>query len=465
MYNIWDTIAAISTPPGEGALAIVRISGKESIAIAEKLFRGRASLSTAATHTAHFGNFLSPSGEVIDTVVATLFRAPHSYTGEDLVEFTTHGGYLISRRVLEGLLQQGARLARPGEFTLRAFLNGKLDLAQAEAVADLIAARTEASRRASLRQLQGMLSSEIRRLRDSLVELCGLLEVELDFADEDVEFVDRRELKEKFESAIEELGQLLLSYSSGKLIRDGVRVVIVGSPNVGKSSLLNALLSEDRAIVSTIPGTTRDTIEVDLAIEGVLFRIVDTAGLRESVDEIEREGVRRAHRQISSADAVLIVFDQSRPLSEEEINLLRRLQAELKGEIRTVVVWNKSDLPSAGKWKLSIADLLNGCPDVEVSALTGDGIDRLKKLLLEISVGDVRASEAHPMLVSARHKEAVERALNSLRQSLQSLEKGESGEFICVDLRAAIDALGEIIGVVTTDDILDTVFSKFCIGK
>jgi len=464
MRDIKDTIAAISTPPGEGALAVVRLSGNRALPLAAMAFRGKSGLESVPSHTLHVGTLLSASGTAIDTVVASVYRSPHSYTGEDVVEFSTHGGYYVARRALEELISRGARLAEPGEFTFRAFLNGRLDLAQAEAVADLIASRTERSHAASLRQLEGDLSREVKGIRDDLVELCGLLEVELDFSDEDLEFIDRREMKKKFASAIARLDGLLSSYAAGRLIHDGVRVAIVGSPNVGKSSLLNALTREERAIVSSAPGTTRDTIEVELNIGGILFRVVDTAGLRESVDDIEVEGIRRAYRQIRTADIVLLVIDASRPPINGEVELLRRMTED--GTIqRLLLIRNKSDLPVSEEWSDEGSSFLDRLESVSVSALKGDGLDSLNEKLLKMSVGDTQSSESHPLLVSARHKDAVERAMSALQMSLRSLEEERGGEFICVDLRNSIDSLGEIIGVVTTDDILANIFSKFCVGK
>jgi len=460
-----ETIAAIATPAGVGGLSVIRTSGSDAIALTDKVFRGKKSLASAASHTAHFGQLLSPEGARLDEVVATIFRSPHSYTGEDVVEISCHGGNLVTRRVLESIIAAGARHAQPGEFTKRAFLNSRMDLSQAEAVADLIHARSEKYREISLQQLRGSLSEQINHLRDSLVKITGMLELELDFAEDGYEFADKKKLEEQITGTLGQLDTLLRSYGTGKLYRDGVRIVLAGMPNVGKSSLLNALLRENRAIVTDIPGTTRDTIEENLSIDGILFTVVDTAGLRETVDRVELEGVRRSHDQVKSSDLLLLVMDESRKPAEEELALAKRLLKETKREATPVLlVLNKVDLK---KGKKNHQGSLPVDQVVEVSALTGEGLDDLRAAVSQIvqgSEGTFRPAEG-VVITSERHFEAIRRTRESLQLGLQSVGKGESSEFIAVDLRAALDSLGEITGAVTTDDILNEVFSKFCIGK
>ncbi len=342
-----DVISAISTPIGVGGIGVVRLSGKDAVQVADKIFRGNVHLSNVPTHTAHFGHIANLEGNVIDEVVALVFKAPHSYTGENVVEISCHGGILVTRKMLQATLDAGARLAEPGEFTKRAFLNGQMDLSQAEAVADLIHSKTDAAHRSSLAQLEGTLSKKINQMRDELVNLCSLIEVELDFSEEDLEFVNRLDFIAKTEGAIKELRSLIESFEVGKMYREGVKVVIAGKPNAGKSSILNALLQEDRVIVSEIPGTTRDTIEESLAIGGVLFRLVDTAGLRDTVDRIEQEGVRRTEQQLSDADIVLLVVDSSEQVSEAESLLIARMLEDIEqiqGKVRCIVAMNKIDL-------------------------------------------------------------------------------------------------------------------------
>lgn len=461
-----ETIAAIATPPGQGGISVVRISGTEAIALADKGFRGKASLQSAETHTAHVGNFVSPDGIRVDEVVATVFKSPHSYTGEDVVEISCHGGTLITRKIVECLIFAGARHASPGEFTKRAFLNGKMDLSQAEAVADLIHARSEKAHELSLQQLQGAISRHINELREALVRTTGMLELELDFVEDGFELADKGKIAIELESAINHIDGLIRSYRNGRVYRDGVKVVIAGMPNVGKSSLLNALLMENRAIVTEIPGTTRDTIEEDLMIDGILFSVVDTAGLRETVDRAEQEGVRRSHDQVRTSDLLLLVMDGSRHPQEEELHLAQKLVSEIKLKATpSILVINKIDLLRDNETSGQLSPI-EANQIVKVSALTGKGLDALRKTLVEISLGqkDLTASSG-AIITSARHSDALERSKRSLELSLQALRKGESGEFIAVDLRGAMESLGEITGVVTTDEILAEIFARFCIGK
>jgi len=462
-----DVISAISTPIGEGGISVVRLSGKDALQVADKIFYGSVRLSNVPTHTAHFGRIANLEGNVIDEVVALVFKAPHSYTGENVVELSCHGGILVTRKILQATLEAGARLAEPGEFTRRAFLNGRMDLSQAEAVADLIHSKTDAAHRSSLAQLEGTLSKKINQMRDELVKLCSLIEVELDFAEEDLEFVSRGDFIAKTENTMREIQSLIESFEIGKVHREGVKVVIAGKPNAGKSSILNALLQENRVIVSEIPGTTRDTIEENLTIGGVLFRLVDTAGLRDTVDRIEQEGVRRAERQLSNADIILLVVDSSEELSEVDSALIGRMLGDIEqgaGKVQCIVAMNKTDLVQTD---VAIPQMLaqRGFRSVKVSATTGMGLNDLRNALIETALKGGNGTERSVVITNVRHRNALERAYQSLSFALKSAQERRSGDFIAVDLRAALDALGEIVGVVTTEDILNNIFSNFCIGK
>ncbi len=464
MKYLEDTIAAISTAIGEAGISVIRISGKDAIEVADRVFRGKRKLKEVKSHTAHYGSIVDSVGKVVDYVVATVFRAPHSYTGEDTVEISCHGGIFVTRKVLEAILEAGARLAQPGEFTKRAFLNGKIDLSQAEAIADLIRSVTDLAYQSSLSQLEGSLSRKIKKMRDDLINLCSLVELELDFADEDLEFVDKPELANRIKSAIEEIDELIETFKYGKIYREGIKVVIAGKPNAGKSSLLNALLNENRAIVSDIPGTTRDIIEESLNIDGVLFRVIDTAGLRETYDIIEQEGVRRAEEQLKRADMILLVIDSIDEITESDIRLYHRvLNLAMNESKKCIIVFNKVDLLN-GK-EVQAERIANNFPVVRISALTGVGLDKLKKIMVEQSFGGVNKTEASVVVTNVRHRDALVKARQSLLYALKSLEEGMPGDLVAVDLRAGLNHLGEIIGEVTTDDILNNIFSKFCIGK
>jgi tRNA modification GTPase len=465
MKYLEDTIAAISTAIGEAGISVIRISGKDAIKIADKIFVGKKKLAEVKTHTAHYGKIVDGEGNVVDYVVATVFKAPYSYTGEDTVEISCHGGILVTRKVLETVLEAGARLAQPGEFTKRAFLNGKIDLSQAEAVADLIRSATELAYQSSLSQLEGALSKKIKKMREDLINLCSLVELELDFADEDLEFVDKPQLAEKIKNAIAEIDELIETFKFGKIYREGIKVVIAGKPNAGKSSLLNALLNENRAIVSEIPGTTRDVIEESLNIEGVLFRIVDTAGLRETFDIVEREGVRRTEEQLKRADMILLVIDSTDEINEEDVRIYHRvLNFAVDESKRCIIVFNKVDLLDGNRPNMDMKIMVD-FPVVYISALTGFGLEKLKKLMVEQSFLGMNRAEASVVVTNVRHRDALLRAKQSLLFALKSLEQGMSGDLVAVDLRAGLNHLGEIIGEVTTDDILNNIFSKFCIGK
>jgi tRNA modification GTPase len=465
--NLDDTICAIATPMGEGGIGIVRVSGSKAIDTASALtqLRSGKALCDAPSRTLHHADLLearadrvdqSSSPGPLDEALVVVMRAPHSYTGEDVVEFHCHGGTLVLQTLCEALLRHGARMAEPGEFTKRAFLNGRLDLTQAEAVLDTIRAKTSGSLRIAQSQLRGRLSKEIDAMRDSLIGLLAHVEAAIDFTEEDLVFVPTEELLVGLQTAATTITRLLQTCDEGRILREGVTVAIVGRPNVGKSSLLNALLSTDRAIVTPIPGTTRDVLEEVLNIRGVPMRLLDTAGVRETTDLVEQEGVRRTRTAMEDAELLLVLLDGSCPLTEDD----RRLLAEQHEKTRIVVV-NKSDLPVV----LAEADLAKPDPLVWISAKTGAGLDALRDGMRNAVLrSDFEPGEA-AIVTRLRHRTALLKAHESLLSTTASVEARLSGEFIAMDLRAAIEALGEITGVVTTDDILDRIFRDFCIGK
>ena len=446
-----DTIAAVATPAGTGAISIIRVSGQETFKAVDSIFSGKNKIETAESHTIHYGKIKDKSGLEIDDVLISVFRNPHSYTGEDVVEISTHGNAIITKKILEILLGESVRLAEPGEFTRRAFLNNRIDLAQAEAVADIINSRTEASLLGARNQLDGLLSQKVEELRTLLINASSFVELELDFAEEDLEFINSNELRERINKILREIDKLLETYSFGKVIKDGVNVALVGKPNVGKSSLLNYLLKESRAIVSHIPGTTRDIIREDASIDGILFRLFDTAGIRTSVDEIEKEGVIRSREAVKNADIVLFMNDVEQGFSEDIYNELK----EITKEERIVCVLNKIDKNAESNLK----------SDVSISAKTGKGIESLFSLLKFKALGTSNYSEKSAVVSNVRHFQCLKKAKESLLNALESIEKKLSGEFISVDLRNAENNLAEIIGAVTSDDILNNIFTKFCIGK
>ena len=468
-----DVIAAIATPIGSGGIAVIRVSGKNAIEIADISFRGKVSLKNCATHTAHYGYYVDQNDNVIDEVVATVFREPKSYTGENMVEISCHGSIYISKKVLDVLIKNGARFAKPGEFTKRAFLCGRIDLSQAEAVADLIFSTTELSSRASLSQLRGILSEKIRSIRKKLIDICSIIELELDFVEEGIEFADNCELNHSLEIIKGELCKLIDTYKVGKVYREGVKVVIVGIPNVGKSSIFNNLLMENRAIVTEIPGTTRDVIEENLSIDGILFKVSDTAGLRPSSDLVESEGINRTFKKIDESNVILFVFDGSTENLVNNVLVIKELLPNI-GHRELLFVINKIDLISSSILKaveLELNDIKNmiNRSDVKlipISAKTGVGFDKLCSALVDLAHDrEFLFPENSPIITSTRHLKCLERSLEGLSLAIESLSGGKSGEFIALDLRNSLNALGEIIGEVTTEDILSNIFSKFCIGK
>jgi tRNA modification GTPase len=460
-YNSHDTIAAIATPIGVGGIAVIRISGSSAFICADAVFRGSISAANAPSHTIHFGTIADPvSRETIDTVLLSVFRTPHSFTGEDVVEISSHGGYFVSQKILSLLYRNGSRPAEPGEFTLRAFMNGKLDLAQAEAVADIIHSKTEKSHRASIEQLSGKLSDSVRHLREEILNICSLLELELDFSQEGIELAEKSIVTERLSSIENNIRTLSSSYQEGKLIKEGIKVALVGKPNAGKSSLLNVLLREERAIVSDIPGTTRDTIEESVLLDGIEFIFNDTAGLRESSDAIEIEGIKRTGATISSSDIVLIVIDSSLPMMGSDIQTYSSISMECQKRGGHVAwVFNKKDLSGTSGIPSEVY------PNVRISCKSHDGVAELKTMLREIALPHHDPSSSSVTITNIRHKDALERALTSIGSAKKTIEDGLGGDFASVDLRGALNYLGEIIGLTTPDDILNNIFSNFCIGK
>lgn len=448
-----DTIAAIATPIGEGGLAIVRLSGPSALEIADRSFRPRGKFvkaSEAPTHTLQYGT-VQRDRQVVDEVLLAVMRAPRTYTREDVVEISCHGGLLPAKAVLELVLRNGARLALPGEFTKRAFLNGRIDLAQAEAVADLIHSRTELALSAANEQLAGKLSQRINQLRDEMMLPLAHVEAHIDFPDEDITPDTKGKLIARLKQGVMLMDELLKTANEGQILRRGIRAAIIGRPNVGKSSLLNVLLGHDRAIVSPIPGTTRDTIEETANIRGIPVVFVDTAGLREATDSIEQEGIRRTRSALDRAELILHVLDLSEPLSTTDTTYLQ----DFAGKKR-ILAGNKVDL---GR-KLELKQ-----PVIEISCLTGQGVEALKDAIKEaVWSGEIKAEMFHVM-INSRHQDALGRAREAARAAIAGLEREETLEIVAMELRIAINAIGEIVGKTSTEDLLDSIFSQFCIGK
>ena len=446
-----DTICAVSTPPGEGGIGIIRISGGMAAGIAVKLFKPRwdKNLLAAPSHSLHYGHVVDPaSGETIDEALLNVMRAPSTYTREDVFEIHCHGGMMPLWRTLGLCIAAGARQAEPGEFTKRAFLNGRIDLAQAEAVMDIIRAKTDLSLRAANEQLLGGLSGEIAALHDRLLSLIAAVEAGIDFPEEDIETATGQPLAEEADGLLAAVDSLLSDYTYGRILRDGFATAIVGKPNVGKSSLLNALLKQNRAIVTEVPGTTRDVLEEYLNIAGVPLKILDTAGIRHSHDIVEQEGVRRSIGAIGSADIVLFVLDGSQPLTTED----RRVMDEIKGK-HVIAIINKSDLPR------KLEQLRKSDAQVSVSCITGEGLEDLKSAISDQVKQGTITSREHAWAVNQRHKTALEQTKESLQKALESITSGLSPEFISLDLRGALDNLGLIIGATYTEDILERIFT------
>lgn len=453
-------VVAISTPHGSGGIAVIRISGPDALEIVQKAWCGK-DLTEAGSHTAHLGKLIADDNSIIDQAVATIFRAPNSFTGENTVELSVHGSVWIQRQVVNRLVGLGARPAGPGEFTRRAFINRKLDLAQAEAVADVIAASSQAAHRLAMSQMSGGFSRKLNELRDSLVNLASLLELELDFSEEDVEFADRMKLRVLADDTLTLIDRLVSSYSAGRAFKEGVPVAIAGQPNAGKSTLLNALLGDEKAIVSDIPGTTRDVIEDTMEIDGILFRFFDTAGLRQTDDTIEKIGIERAYHTIDKAAIVLWLIDTNVSGSEFQCQLADvKRQIESRKNQKHILLFNKTDQVVKSHKPIFIED----DNSLKISAKTGLNIALLKSRLTQLAKED-HNPDNELIVTNARHHAALKSGADALRRARMALETNVSADFIAQDIREAVHHISEVTGQVTTDDLLGNIFANFCIGK
>lgn len=451
-----DTIVAIATPPGTGAISIVRLSGPDAISIVEGVFRGAHKLAETPTHTIRFGKIVDEKGTVLDEVLASVFRSPHSYTGEDSVEVSCHGGMLVTRTVLEAIVKSGARQAEPGEFTKRAFLNGKLDLSQAEAVGEIIRAGSAKALQSSTEQLSGIVGEKVKAIKAELVGLCSLLEIQLDFSDEGIEVAPNAAVILRLNTLLRNIDDAIGGYRTGRIIRDGILAVIVGRPNVGKSSLFNRLLLDERSIVSHVPGTTRDFLEESIEIDGVAVRLIDTAGIRDSDDIVEVEGISRSKALVSSADVVILVTEVS-----DSAEILARdsmsINSDLGHDAKVILVRNKSDLEHG--------PVEDPTGHLSVSAMSGTGVDELKRMIVSTAAGSPSADGRVGFITSRRHVEALTKTQRHIAEAVSATRDGMTPEFVAADVRMAIDAISEITGEVTTDEILNSIFSSFCVGK
>lgn len=457
-----DTICAISTAPGTGGIAVIRISGSQAIQCANRIWKGKQ-LEKANSHTAHLGYIINPeTTEPIDQCVATVFHAPGTFTGEDIVELSVHGSQWIQQEIIRQLINgKQCRLAEPGEFTRRAFANGKIDLSQAEAVADVIASTTQASHRLAMSQMRGEYSNQIESLRNSLLELASLLELELDFSEEDVEFASREKLKQIANKTQQTIQQMTDTFTVGKAIKEGIPVAIIGEPNTGKSTLLNNIVGDNRAIVSDIPGTTRDTIEDTTIIHGIQYRFIDTAGLRNTSDVVESLGIERSINTLKKA-TVAIWLITAQTTQTQANQMAQIIEQNIHPDTKLIICINKTDInKTQTPPTLNINKQYTTLP---ISALTGQGIDRLKSKLHELTINN-NLPQPHMIVTNARHYEALCNANESIKNVLQGLEATLSGDFIAQDVRQTIHHLGEITGTITTPDILATIFSRFCVGK
>jgi tRNA modification GTPase len=455
MNQTEPTIVALATPTGTGALGIIRLSGPGAIGIAQNVFKGK-DLTKQQSHSIHFGHIVD-GDMILDEVLVSLFIAPKSYTGENVVEISCHGSAYIIESIIKLLIKKGAAAAKPGEFTLRAFLNGQMDLSQAEAVADLIASNSKASQQVALQQLRGGFSSQLQQLRSQLVQFASLVELELDFSEEDVEFANRAQLKQLTHDIAKVISSLIQSFELGNAIKMGVNTVIAGRPNAGKSTLLNALLNEERAIVSHLPGTTRDTIEEILNIHGINFRLIDTAGIREATDAIEQMGVQRTMEKISQSALLVYVYDAAQ-ITIEEVNL--DIENLKKPGITMLAVANKIDLLSAEQ----IAALPHTQSEAVISAKEKFHIDDLKNKIYHAAIKD-QLTGNETLVTNIRHLEALQKTEAALIKVLTGIDDNVTSDFLATDIKQALHYLGEITGAVTTDDLLENIFSKFCIGK
>ena len=458
-----DTIIALATPSGAGAIAVIRVSGPEAIGISEDLFKSihNKKLTAQPTHSIHLGHIVDGS-RVLDEVLISLFRNPQSYTGEDVVEISCHGSHYIQNEILQLFIRKGCRAATPGEFTLRAFLQGKMDLSQAEAVADLIASDSAAAHQIALQQMRGGFSSEIKALRAELLNFASLIELELDFSEEDVAFADRQQFEALIKRIKDFLKYLMDSFSTGNVIKNGVPISIVGAPNVGKSTLLNALLNEDKAIVSNIAGTTRDAIEDELIIEGVKFRFIDTAGIRQTNDTVESIGIEKTFEKMAQSQVILQLLDASSISKTNSAKLLNAMQVtkDKHPDTECLLVLNKMDLANADE----VVALFSNLQPIALSAKTGAGVEVLKsKLLSLVQTGKLRNNDT--IITNARHYDALGEALKSIQNVQAGLDAGLSGDLMAIDIREALHHFGLITGEISTDDLLGNIFANFCIGK
>lgn len=456
-----DTIVAISTPPGEGGIGIVRMSGEKSIDIIKEIFvlPSGKEISEIKDRYFYYGKIVDVAGEPLDEVLMVCMRGPRSYTREDIVEIHCHGGMIPIRKILELIISHGARLAEPGEFTKRAFLNGRLDLVQAEAVADLIRAKSDEAARSSLRQMEGSLSRKLKDIRERLLDLIAHIEVTIDYPEEDIDEIIGKEIAGVLDEVLSEMKRLIDSANTGKLIRQGIKTVIVGKPNVGKSSLLNALVRENRAIVTHIPGTTRDIIEEYISIRGIQVNIIDTAGIRETEDVVEKIGVERTKKNIDEADLIIAMFDASVPFEKEDEEILGRIKDK-----KVLVIVNKTDLPNL----LDIEKIKSTIPDgdiIETSLIKGEGVEEIENYIYNmVYSGNVTVSD-EPMVTNIRHENLLKSSYKHLLDAKNALEHGVPLDLISIDIRSSLDDIGVITGEFVTDDIVDRIFSNFCVGK
>jgi len=458
-----DTIIALATASGAGAIAVLRVSGAEALSISNSLFKSihNKQLIDQPTHTVHLGHIID--GErVLDEVLVSIFKNPQSYTGEDVVEISCHGSSYIQQEILQLFIRKGCRAANAGEFTLRAFLNGKMDLSQAEAVADLIASDSAAAHQIALQQMRGGFSSEIKNLRQELLNFASLIELELDFSEEDVEFADRQQFEDLLERIVKVLKYLIDSFSTGNVIKNGVPIAIVGAPNVGKSTLLNALLNEEKAIVSTIAGTTRDAIEDEINIEGVKFRFIDTAGIRQTNDTVEAIGIEKTFKKMAQSQVVLQLFDGSKISEESYSDIKNQIEQNLSQypDKQQLIVVNKMDTSNLK----TIEKCFEQFDYLTISAKTGDGVEALKKQLLGlVQMGKLHNNDT--IITNARHYDALRQALDNIQKVQHGLQTGLSGDLLAIDIREALHHFGRITGEISTDDLLGNIFANFCIGK
>ena len=458
-----DTIIALATASGAGAIAVLRISGTEAITISNTIFKSihNKQLKNQPTHTVHLGHIFD-ADRVLDEVLVSVFKNPQSYTGEDVVEISCHGSSYIQQEIMQLCIRKGCRAASPGEFTLRAFLNGKMDLSQAEAVADLIASDSAAAHQIAMQQMRGGFSSEIKILREELLNFASLIELELDFSEEDVEFADRKQFEDLLQRIRRVLKYLLDSFSTGNVIKNGVPIAIIGAPNVGKSTLLNALINEDKAIVSNIAGTTRDAIEDEITIEGVKFRFIDTAGIRQTEDTVEAIGIEKTFEKMAQSQVILQLFDASKITTASSQEILKQIQdtATQYPEKQLLIIVNKMDTSS----HKVIKDCLDSQEFLGLSAKTGEGVAVLKTQLLGlVQMGKLRNNDT--IITNARHYDALGQALENIQNVQNGLQNGLSGDLLAIDIREALHHFGRITGEISTDDLLGNIFSNFCIGK